>query len=1834
MQTSSYALPSANESATRYGSWPPGHGPPRASAPMASPGDPGPLGLNTSIPGGLRHTQVISRTSADVAVGDLGGTPIPENTRILHKASIPGPPKAQTSAPVTVSDTSSLRSVSSKGPVTVVSVTTPISINSSPRPSAPGSLGDTEEYTEYMGQIAAVQNAWEIQPQDIPIPSSSGGSFLVRDLEDIMSSEEPETPSAPPEAEQSVGHTSPMPTTRDLKRAGSSPKGPEIPQAKRRDTEHYAAREDTVNTGDQGLRAAPREGEDTAQGSGIPPPTITHTTPTPPRQAPVQDTTPPHQGHVPVPNTNHLQPSQVPVPDPPPQYAFHRDPRMNNPVYRPPPRPSYLQGNFRPILPPFTGCEICGKCHRGEPQPFEFRNCNYCGQRPAYHHGRCCPCNPENVPQIFDPPRGSSARMDAARLELARLQAGLFDTVQPYTYSRAERENTRDNSGGSAGQYESQYIHEQRDTSAPQTTTPWLDSRPDQAAAADANACPQTTSGLLTDAYWLDPAADTTAAAAAAATVGSEDPSADTVVSAPTLTNTNNTGGRSEPIPLTNTGHMSMDLVQSDQGRQFSAHEVVSLFEGITSVEQYPDLAASVREHRDRIVDAREAGLPIPQFEDFPEDPEGVPEAMLVDDSELRDSLASWNLFPGDPGPQDEGGLPAIQMFPIDANQGHIPVVAGIPIQDDTSAPLVMAEQEPPYIEYSPVDPDTAIPIQVDEILDEILPLPFLQQPQPQPIQFPPPSRSTTSDESTQDMLVEANREIARLRYQLRQQGQDPAGARYIAQLQTELNNLHEARRIAETTIHGIHNQLQVERQQRAQIDQQVRRYVQQQNDKDEEWRRVTAQNTANMRYTSQRLDAAIRQQDSDLQLQNELRTQIGALEQQLEEARTTAQNNANEAYTSARDAHEATQELVNLRRSGQEAIDAAKTEVERLRNELARTTQAETELARADVDLLRAANHTCEENIRILRIACQDGQRVIDDLRQVVKTEREETEKLRQQIEEQAKTISEYENTKPREDKLRQQQHDTDTSGAKHRNTDNHTSPSNGDIPMPNKTFTTHPATDTNVQMPTGILYSSTTTQQETYCHRDSCAQQQDAVIQQQQQIPQPQQQPPTQIQQPPPYAQYNINTQGGQQYIPQSPAGQHDPRSHIHGSARFIVHGIHHPQNQPLSYPPQVYAPTVQINGFSPTQMQHTQAQASPTTDMNTPARQLFPPSNNPAYHDTPWNQQRPNPTPGAPGGGGGGHDGGGGGWPAGGPQAPNGGQQPPPRGPGGPPGGPQGPYGGPGGPPGGGGGGPPDGGNPGYDQWQGTWYPIREKEAYYIKIPDLPETANYRRWQLLLRSNILSASGKGDECLAWIRAPEDPNVTIGDLANSGQGYETLDLKLAKALTDLIIGERKNAARIAVTVRQEIEAAHARNVPMRGRQILKMIYGQYELDETQWGLYTLTQIQNCTYNTRRPLKDFLHAWTQLFLDVPHAFIPAKPTLLTYLMENLNRDRRLQQDFRSYMLYCQQSNGPNITRDYDALLAWLWTIVDEYDRQKTFNRMKEDKSRGWTNTDRDRYNRNGNDNRQTPRRSSRTSYRNYSSSGERTRRRDNHRRNDRRPYSGSSQRRPPPRARAAAANESDVRDPHNTDDTNTDLQDSNTDGHANAARSDGTPVTAIPPKRKNSANSYKNQKNAQRRSASPSRNTSPRRPPSPSQQKPRTAQSGSQSRSSYTRQDTRQKSSSQERSRRQTRDSSLTNRQKDECKNRGLCIAYQTNACKNGNNCKFSHAKLGGSRAGTPAPAWRTSASRSGSRNRSYDRKSNRSKDRYQRSPARQYRGNGSGRSSSPRGSRQRDFR
>ena len=49
--------------------------------------------------------------------------------------------------------------------------------------------------------------------------------------------------------------------------------------------------------------------------------------------------------------------------------------------------------NITQTPPPKHVCEVCQRVYPRETIPFRW--CNYCWDSPSWHHGRCCPWNPQ-----------------------------------------------------------------------------------------------------------------------------------------------------------------------------------------------------------------------------------------------------------------------------------------------------------------------------------------------------------------------------------------------------------------------------------------------------------------------------------------------------------------------------------------------------------------------------------------------------------------------------------------------------------------------------------------------------------------------------------------------------------------------------------------------------------------------------------------------------------------------------------------------------------------------------------------------------------------------------------------------------------------------------------------------------------------------------------------------------------------------------------------------------------------------------------------------------------------------------------------------------------------------------------------------------------------------------------------------------------------------------------------------------------------------------------------------------------------------------------------------
>ena len=239
-------------------------------------------------------------------------------------------------------------------------------------------------------------------------------------------------------------------------------------------------------------------------------------------------------------------------------------------------------------------------------------------------------------------------------------------------------------------------------------------------------------------------------------------------------------------------------------------------------------------------------------------------------------------------------------------------------------------------------------------------------------------------------------------------------------------------------------------------------------------------------------------------------------------------------------------------------------------------------------------------------------------------------------------------------------------------------------------------------------------------------------------------------------------------------------------------------------------------------------------------------------------------------------GGHPGGGpngGGPPSGGPPGggppgytPPGGGHPGPGGnpdgfpPGLPPGYPGWPSGPPGGPPGWDGGGGPPGPPyrppmmmmPGFPEFP------RVKEDQ-LNLPSMPDPAGYKNWRRAVYHIVTSASNRGNLAYEWLRVVEAPGVTQQMLRESGESFETLDIKLAAAL--FVNAKNMLAARVT---NADTDAMHEGRM-LKGREILFIYQQYYETDEIFGGYHSVMDLTAIECRGDADIERWLLLWQRV---------------------------------------------------------------------------------------------------------------------------------------------------------------------------------------------------------------------------------------------------------------------------------------------------------------------------------------------------------------------------------
>ena len=112
------------------------------------------------------------------------------------------------------------------------------------------------------------------------------------------------------------------------------------------------------------------------------------------------------------------------------------------------------------------------------------------------------------------------------------------------------------------------------------------------------------------------------------------------------------------------------------------------------------------------------------------------------------------------------------------------------------------------------------------------------------------------------------------------------------------------------------------------------------------------------------------------------------------------------------------------------------------------------------------------------------------------------------------------------------------------------------------------------------------------------------------------------------------------------------------------------------------------------------------------------------------------------------------------------------------------------------------------------------MRPRETEEIKIASFPHGSQWRAWRADTIHAVVSAAGRQDDLAqAWILKVEtaDPR----ELEDPGEGWISLDRKLASALTKIAHGE------VGREITQTTTTALNNNQVARGRVLLAIIFG-----------------------------------------------------------------------------------------------------------------------------------------------------------------------------------------------------------------------------------------------------------------------------------------------------------------------------------------------------------------------------------------------------------------------
>jgi len=186
-------------------------------------------------------------------------------------------------------------------------------------------------------------------------------------------------------------------------------------------------------------------------------------------------------------------------------------------------------------------------------------------------------------------------------------------------------------------------------------------------------------------------------------------------------------------------------------------------------------------------------------------------------------------------------------------------------------------------------------------------------------------------------------------------------------------------------------------------------------------------------------------------------------------------------------------------------------------------------------------------------------------------------------------------------------------------------------------------------------------------------------------------------------------------------------------------------------------------------------------------------------------------------------------------------------------------------------------------------------RIKEAETIKIPPLPSATQFRSWKVSVRTEVTAASGRGDVAFKWILLAESPSSSFESLATSGTGFESLDAKLAAAMTKLSHGELGRLFSLATEHERLADPPRM----IKGRQLLWTVHDYHKFDEEVGAIMDIKDLMSIKLRGDAGLETFMNSWDMVVAGMQE--VPVESILEPLFLEQVRAAPALREEVAHY---------------------------------------------------------------------------------------------------------------------------------------------------------------------------------------------------------------------------------------------------------------------------------------------------------------------------------------------